>query len=250
MEEICYKNNYLSDVIVRMDFANPLSSLLTPVLPDPIKDSIRAIFKIYEPGKEVVQTVEVQNETVKTSMNEIHQWIFHSEDRSKTIIISQNYLTIQYKKYRSFNEFREDISSPLNELIKLERNIPINRTGLRFINIFDTIKSYEDINNYFSPMIANTFNALIDRDFCSRNFLISEFLYDDIKIKMQSGIYNPDYPAPIRKKDFIIDLDGYIDTPHMLTGSVEQLLIPIHEKIQHIFENSITDILRDRLNEQ
>jgi uncharacterized protein (TIGR04255 family) len=96
-------------------------------------------------------------------------------------------------------------------------------------------------------MLACSFDNLISSESCSRNFLVSEYLYDEIKLRMQTGIYNPDYPAKIKKLDFIIDLDAFIDTPHVV-HNVESFFDDIHEKIQEKFEECITDKLRGVLN--
>ena len=73
-------------------------------------------------------------------------------------------------------------------------------------------------------------------------------MYDEIKLRMQTGIYNPDYPAKIKKLDFILDLDAFIDTPHVVTD-VEGFFDDIHEKIQEKFESCITDEMRKVLYE-
>ena len=96
--------------------------------------------------------------------------------------------------------------------------------------------------------LSCSFENLIDSGACSRNFLVSEYLYDEIKLRMQTGIYNPDYPAKIKKLDFILDLDAFIDTPHVVTD-VEGFFDDIHEKIQEKFESCITDEMRKVLYE-
>jgi uncharacterized protein (TIGR04255 family) len=66
-------------------------------------------------------------------------------------------------------------------------------------------------------------------------------------MRLQAGIFNPDYPAVIKKFDFVIDLDCYVDTPHLIS-EVPALVNVLHAGIQSKFEALITDRLREVLN--
>lgn len=250
MEEICYKKNYLSEVVTRIDFAAPIGALLSEVIPTDIHAAIKKHYSIYEPGKITEHGVHITDESVVSNKKEIQQWVYHGEDRDKTIIVSAYSFIVTFKAYKDYGDFKENIIEPLQKIIELERNVQIKRTGLRFVNIFSGfIQSFGEVINYFHPMISSSFSDLVDQGNCSRNFLITEYIYDEIKLRMQSGIYNPDYPARIKKFDFIVDLDAYIDTPH-ITGNVESLIDDVHYKIQEKFEACITDKLRGALNGQ
>ena len=65
--------------------------------------------------------------------------------------------------------------------------------------------------------------------------------------KFQFGIHNPDYPAQIKRKAFILDYDAYhqgILNIQDLSTSVDEY----HNVIQHVFEDNITENLRALLN--
>jgi len=249
MKDICYKNNYLVEVVARLDFAKPIEALMEPVLPADIHAEIKKHYSIFEPNKITRHGVQISDASVKSEKEEIQQWVYHGEERDKSITISAHFIVVTFKVYRDFNNFKEHIISPIRKIIELEKNVQIQRTGLRFVNIYnDFIKSLSDIKQYFPPMLSCSFENLIDQESCSRNFLISEYLYDEIKLRMQTGIYNPDYPAKIKKIDFIVDLDAFIDTPHVVTD-VEGFFDEIHDKIQDKFESCITEEMRGLLNE-
>jgi len=248
MEDICYKKNYLAEVVARIDFATPIEALLCEVIPPDIHAAIKEHYSIYEPGKITKHGVHITDESVVSNKKEIQQWVYHGEDRGKSIIVSAHSFIVTFKSYKDYDNFKENIIDPIKKIIDLEKNIQIKRTGLRFVNIYtDIIKSFQEVNSYFHPMISSSFLNLIDSGNCSRNLLISEYIYDEIKLRMQSGIYNPDYPARIKKFDFIVDLDAYIDTPH-ITNNVEGLFDDIHSKIQEKFEACITNDMRRVLN--
>jgi uncharacterized protein (TIGR04255 family) len=70
---------------------------------------------------------------------------------------------------------------------------------------------------------------------------------DDIDIRVQAGMPNPDYPAVMKRPQFVLDLDAYVSLAHDLPqsgGYMDQA----HEHIQALFERSITDRLRGRMN--
>ncbi len=250
MEDICYRKNYLAEVVARIDFASPIEALSSEVLPQDIHAAIKKHYSIYEPGKITEHGVRITDEAVVSNKKEISQWVYHGEDRDKSIIVSANSFVVTFKKYHDYGDFKDNIIEPLQKIIELEKDVQIKRTGLRFVNIYsEIIQSFDQIKTYFHPMISSSFSELVDPEICSRNFLVTEYIYDEIKLRMQSGIYNPDYPARIKKYDFIIDLDAYIDIPH-ITSNVESLINDVHCKIQEMFEKCITDKLRGVLDEQ
>jgi len=57
-------------------------------------------------------------------------------------------------------------------------------------------------------------------------------------------MHNPDFPAPIKKKIFILDYDAYYDG-FVERTEVETRLTLFHDKIQDLFEWSIQPKLRE-----
>ena len=96
-------------------------------------------------------------------------------------------------------------------------------------------------------MIASPHVALYQPENCSRNILINEYLIEEIKMRVQSGLFNSNYPAPITKKDFLIDMDAFVDFPHVIVD-VPSYLDSLHSELQNFFEASITEELRSILN--
>jgi uncharacterized protein (TIGR04255 family) len=58
---------------------------------------------------------------------------------------------------------------------------------------------------------------------------------------------NPDYPARIRQKVFVLDLDAYTHSLVYITD-VGRLLDDFHAAVQRYFEQSITENLRRLMN--
>lgn len=247
----CYRKNYLVDVVAKIDFVSPAKALSSPVLPELVQQAIKERYQIYEPTTGLVQGIEISESGVSPQKREeFHQWVYHGSEREKTLMLSKRFLHVSLKKYKNYEGFKLDVIEPIKKLAAAEGEMYISRTGLRFINIFDgLVNSYNEIPTYFSHMISSQFNNMMEAGNCSRSFLVSEYLYDEIKLRQQTGIYNPDYPATIKKKDFVVDIDAYIDTPHAFSD-VAKLLDGLHEKIQFHFESCITSDMRKILNER
>ena len=74
-----------------------------------------------------------------------------------------------------------------------------------------------------------------------------DFSYDDEqRMRFQYGMPNPDYPAPIKKKHFILDFDAYAE---MLIDISElgDTLDTFHDRINSAFEQVIKDGLRKKM---
>jgi uncharacterized protein (TIGR04255 family) len=247
-DSACYKENFLADVIARVDFANPANSLNGSILPEDIQKAIKQRYEIFEPSTAIVQGVELSNKGVSSTTEEIRSWNYHGSEREKTITLTKNEVMVAIKKYRDYAGFKLDFLDPLTAIQRTEGGLSVNRTGLRFINIFKgVLKSLSDVEKYFTPMFSGQFKEIYNFENCSRSFLITEYTYSDIKLRMQTGIYNPDYPARIKSLDFIVDIDAFVDTPHSFEN-VGELIDRIHAQIQLHFESSITPTMRRKMN--
>jgi uncharacterized protein (TIGR04255 family) len=76
---------------------------------------------------------------------------------------------------------------------------------------------------------------------------VAELQSGDIDVRFQFGMPNPDYPAVIKRPQFVLDMDAYVKTSHDLGGSV-QYIEQAHSLIQELFERSIADKLRRHMN--
>lgn len=244
MSSICYKKNFLKQVIAKVDFAQPLTDLTDESLLAAVKE-IKKRFPISEQKTGIHQGIEITSEQITSSKSEFPEWNFHGLDRDKSLTLNQHFLQIILTKYRSEGDFQEDLISPISHIIGSRPSTVIARTGVRFINVFDfeELKDFNSVSSYFSDNISSCVANLVEPSKCTRSFLINEFMEDDIKWRVQTGFFNPDYPATIKKHQFAIDIDAYIDFPHHI-NDVNQYFAKFHVIIQNTFEALITDKLR------
>jgi uncharacterized protein (TIGR04255 family) len=69
----------------------------------------------------------------------------------------------------------------------------------------------------------------------------------ELDLRFQYGLPNPDYPSPLKRPSFVMDLDAYIQAAHELQVSLQHT-DRAHQCIQSLFEKSITDKLREKMN--
>ena len=72
-----------------------------------------------------------------------------------------------------------------------------------------------------------------------------EYINSDIRLNMNFGEFNRNYPGAIEKHDFVLDYDAFIQGNYKLSDVFPQKLDTAHNMIQDVFENSITDKLRE-----
>lgn len=239
----CYKNNFIKKVIAKIDFTSPID-LFTPESIAEAVAEIKKRFPISEQKTATQNDIKISEEGIKSSKKEFPEWIFHGTDRTKVLKVNQNFIEILLTKYDSESDFKNDLILPVSHLLKINPNTTIQRTGIRFVNVFDfPIADFKSSQDYFSSSITGHYNHMTEIENCSRAFMINEYVYDEVKLRVQSGFFNPDYPAPIKRNHFVIDFDAYIDFPHLINNT-EAYFKKLHGTIEKKFEELITEKLR------
>ncbi len=96
--------------------------------------------------------------------------------------------------------------------------------------------------------LLSIFNVADDKTKIARAFNNLTLNYDNFKLRFQYGMWNSDFPATIRKKVFILDYDAY-DESLWSKDEIIKFLPIFHDKIEQLFEMSIKQALRDKMNE-
>lgn len=240
----CYKNNFIKKVIAKIDFTSPVE-LFTPESIAEAVMEIKKRFPIAEQSTASQNQIMISNVGVESSKKEFPEWVFHGADRTKLLKVNQLFIEVLLTKYDSENDFKNDLIVPVSHLLKINPKTTIQRTGIRFVNVFDfNIENFGKSSDYFSKSITGHYSDMSDIEKCSRAFMINEFVYDDVKLRVQSGFFNPDYPATIKRNHFVLDFDAYIDFPHLINNT-DEYFKKLHSTIECKFEELITDKLRD-----
>lgn len=248
-EETHYEKPFLKEVIVRIDYASPIPAIGKAV-PLGIATAALQRFPILEERKALAQELMLSPAEIRHKREEYSEWNYYGRDRQKRLMITPSFLVITYSKYTSFEDLQSDFISVTTELFKHYTDIRAARLGLRYINHIDE-HDHDPLqwDDLVDPRLLGLFKRFNDESsIVNRIFHIVEFKYeDDIQMKFQFGVPNPDFPAPIRAPLFVLDIDAYYDGPQTI-DEIRSNLVICHERIQDLFEKSITDRLRGLMN--
>jgi uncharacterized protein (TIGR04255 family) len=256
---VVYKRNYLTQVLARLDFSTAYN-ILEGGPPKNVANVLKASFPIIEQKKQVqVQHFQVISgeaakkpkdmlKDMQQSRRELFQWFFHSKDRNKNFHIAADCCYIEFKKYKHFEELRQDFLQVAEALFAELPTLRASRIGLRYI---DTIALQEDQptdwSKYLQPHLLGIFKNATDPATITRALGLLDFDYGDMQMRFQYGMPNPDFPATIRQKQFTLDYDAY-STGLFEFADVQTHLDKFHDKIIGSFEEVITDGLRAKMN--
>lgn len=242
-----YKKNFLTNVIVRVDFPNPLK---TDSLPPDITKVILKSFPISEPKKlfQMVGSFKVEPKKkfeVETG-EETTEWNYYGVNREKRLIIQKDSLSISYmKSYRGYEDLKSEFLGIIDKLFEVFTDIQVNRLGLRYINEIN-LDETDPFNweKYLNSNLFSNFNITENKDTIARGLNNLVLNYGNMILNFHYGMHNPDFPAPIRKKIFVLDYDAYYTGLQDLKD-IESNLFTFHEEIEKLFEENITDGLRE-----
>ena len=247
MTEITYKRNYLNEVIARIDFVSPIHKL-NHELPSKLSERALKNFPILEPKQGIAAEFQLSPKITEHKNIEFTEWNFYGKEREKRLVIYNNAVYMVYNVYPKYELFRNDFVEIIEVLFTEIPEVVANRLGLRYINNFeipngDPFKWDEYINEY----LISSLRFVQDKNLISRAFNNLEYNFEDFNLRFQFGMPNSDYPAPIRKKHFVLDYDAYhqgLQTMQEIPSNLDRY----HTKIQSLFETGITDKLRGLLN--
>jgi len=239
-----YKKDFLNRVIVRIDF----DSSLPIAAAGPAKgiyDTVKERFPTTEEKKLVGKELVIGPGATQERSIEAKEWHYYGRDRKKHLTISPNAMLIEYNEYEYYEKLREDFLSVSDALFRAYSELQVNRLGLRYIDNIDIPgENPAEWNEYLRPELNSIFAIADKKETISRAFHVLEFNYGEDLLRFQFGMFNPDYPAPIKKKIYTLDFDMYV-TKLLDKKDIEQTLDRFHDKVSRCFEEVITDRLRE-----
>jgi uncharacterized protein (TIGR04255 family) len=244
-----YKKNFLTSVIIRSDFPSINKEIENKFHTD-LKKIVIKKFPIAESHPGFSQEFKISPENFVQEKTEFIEWKFHNIARSKTITFIPKAIFIEYHVYKNFDDLRTDFLEILKIYLSIYKDFSISRLGLRYVNEINLENQQEPFSweKYINKKMLGMLGFSKGNKNLLRFFNNYEMTFEDFNIRYQYGIYNSDYPAPIKKRNFVLDLDAYYMGPQNYED-IELSLDKYHDQIQDFFERSITDELRRVLNE-
>ncbi len=246
-EQVCYQKSFLKEVIAKIDFASPVEKLEKGV-PAKLVSTIVKNFPIVEPADLVMQEFALEGSALKSKQTATKRWNYYSKERDRQLTLAPQSVFVQYKNYSSYEIAKEQFGTVVDVLNTAFPDTLASRFGLRYINQIDlALDGPTDWGTYINDKL------LCSRDFynsdepITRLITIAELKYGDMGVRFQFGMPNPDYPAPVRRPLFVLDLDASISEAHPLAETMGYM-DKAHDQIQAIFERSITQALREKMD--
>lgn len=249
-QELCYKKNYLSEVIARIDFISDIREL-EENMPMALGKALAKMFPVVEPPADSISArIELKEEGKSTGhTTKVKRWNFFGRDREKLLSIENTHVFVRYTTYNSFESLKREFQDVLKAITNEFPDVEAKRFGLRYVNKIEIARTdpFKGWHDYFHPEL------LTDATFFSPQSRVTRLLHvaemkcgDDVNLRFQFGIPNPDYPAVIKQPQFILDFDAYVSFAHSLQDSLGYMETG-HEAIQSLFERSIKEPLRRRM---
>jgi uncharacterized protein (TIGR04255 family) len=241
---ICYKRNFLTEVIARIDFVSPLDAVAKE-LPKAFSKVALMHFPIDEPKPAFAQELLVSEKEIATRRQEFMEWNFHGRNRDKRLTLTPQAFFVTYKKYEAYENLRTEFVAVVEVFFSCFEQAQPSRLGLRYINQLDVPgENPLDWGRYVNDRLLGLFSYSVQDAEPARIFHNFEAVFRNFNLRFQFGLHNPDYPAPIRRRLFILDYDAYFNgllEPREISSSLDVY----HDAIQALFEQSITDQLRE-----
>ncbi len=251
-ENVGYEKSFLNQVILRLDFLQFANT--NDIFIDEIENGILRFFP--RRGMDQIIRFNALN-VVFDSNNPIPQSAhggyqdgiqreYYSSSQNNKLILSNKSLIFEINEYSNYEEIQQWLKEIVVPLL-LKNRLTVIRTGIRYINVFDSEKM-RIRKNYFSREIAATISVNEFQEdnsvLLTRSMHVTEYQINGMQLVFRYGLYNPQYPNKLLNYSFALDYDCYTEEP---IESVDELLRCIengHGAIQMLFESSITDVLR------
>ena len=249
----CYEKTFLKQIIFRIDFSEPISNDKL------LGDDVCEVTKPYFPHIGIdrvrfynIASCDFDEKTgkIKNSVNRvkgIERTFFNSTKRNKVVFFN-NSIVFTYNKYEGFERMYHSITEVFSRFLSINK-FHVAKISLRYINLYnlsDDIKVTKSMfsNKLSKVMVPSLVDTYIDLK-PVRSMLMTEYVYDDIKIKYRAGEYNDNYPSPIAKDNFAIDIDCFTSTGIDSIEDFCMFLNTSHSIILDLFEGSISDKMRE-----
>jgi uncharacterized protein (TIGR04255 family) len=245
MKDHTYKRNFIKSVIFRLDFPIPVLSLAEGKRPTEFQRAVLKSFPLREEKKTVLQQVELTPDSVASHRSEAKLFSFFDPDRTTQIGLAPTFMWVEQTAYRGFEQFEALTSIGIDGLFRTWPDTAVNRLGLRYINGIDEPReaSPTDWNEFIQPKLLEALSVFPGSENLARFLVQAEVRGDDYRLRLVTGMPNPDFPGLVRQRNFLIDIDVYIQEA-LDQGEIKEKLQKFHGIVIQYFEKAITQKFR------
>ena len=246
-----YRRNFLSQVVFRIDY-DPLPALLSTERSE-FSERIKARFPVVigHPTAQISINVGPAVSGFEQRVVGV-QWEHRQEGGASwpLVSLSPNALTIEYggAGYDHFPPFRADLELAIGAWTDLYKDAPIHRVGLRYVNEISFKEGHaldwQGILN--EEIIRSTLAAIPEERKLARSVHQVHTFSNECTVLMTYGLINPDFPAEVVRRQFVIDIDCSRTGP-LHGNEVMAIVDKLNATAEKTFEASIEDGLRQQM---
>jgi uncharacterized protein (TIGR04255 family) len=247
-----YKTNFLKQVILRLDFATlaALQSDKQPEFSTELKKQLPVVR-----GQQMSQIILSAGGNAGASwaqQNKGWQWTHSDINDNQVVTLTPDFFALEHKgnnTYVNFATFRAQLVAIYDKFKAAFGVTEYTRIGLRYINEISIPEGdawdwtglvSQDLVTAVRPAFAGPLRI-------TRSMHQISGIKDDILCLVNYGLNNPDYPNPIARREFVLDLDSYIDGGIAEADTLKKI-DSLYAVCKQMFEASIADGLRQRMD--
>lgn len=239
-----YKENFLTDVILRVDFKKIDYS---PEILETIKKAFSDTFPVLQQmqGKNITFTIKDNSSVTEESQSTVYKLVDKDIKSKKIFEFDNMHFAYTEQEYISHGAFEGIVLRIIKFFEENYKDIIINRVGLRYVNqIYLNEKNPYNLDGYINDKLSSILNFNPQNKIILRSMNSTEYkIDDDTRLILKYGMYNKNYPAEPINKEFILDLDCYSNIIENL-GEVNNFMSKNNKLMAIYFEASIEEKLR------
>lgn len=247
-----YKKDFITNFIIRFDY-NDIEETIFEDLQKIFEEKYKFVInetRMVETGKITVDFKNKESEIESNGMKK--EFCLFNIERTERLKFSKDTFIYETIKYTSYEDIKDKVKEFIDIVSKNGKEELFNRIGMRYINNIELpySKKEEIFNweNYINESIWNNsqFSNTILQKITVQEFK-SEKEDSNIIFRLQTGIPNPNKPAEIIKKNFLIDIDGFTMNVEKMANALDKLQ-EIHDELSNIFDKCIEENLIKIMN--
>lgn len=244
-----YQRNFLSRVIFQLKY-DPILTLEAES-PAKFQERITSIYPGLVTKKKIEVQANIKDGKLTTQLTKERQvWEFQAADKKRSLAISADEFSLVYSEYKDKSQIIDDLHNTWPVFQALYNANSLSRVGLRYINKISIPDGnpLEWTNIVNEDVRTSTFISCA----AGTNYKLSRSLHEvhwvesDHRIALRYGIHNPDFPNPIAKREFLIDIDC-VSIGEIRADDAEKCLVSFNTSAESFFEKCIGDTLRERM---
>jgi uncharacterized protein (TIGR04255 family) len=243
-----YQRTFLKQVILRLDF-NRLAVLQTDA-ETPFTVDMKANYPdVTSTAATAIQVVMAQGGAAHLGQQSMGWLRVHkAQGVPRSVTLAPEWVALEYGEgaYQHFEELRQQVAFILGSFRNRFGQVQFTRIGLRYVNEITRPEGAPlDWDGLIDAGLVTSVKAgLLDGFRMARSVHHLVAQRDDISVILNYGINNPDYPNPVARRQFVLDLDCYV-SGLIESADAEQRISDVNRVAEDIFENSIKQGLRD-----